>query len=116
MKHSDTYVRLIDRLRTLRHARGYTQAALADKLGLSRSQYTAIEGGTSKLLLENLFSLASIYRVRLVDLMEGIDDMARPKGSKVIKCPKCDRRVVGKPGAVYVCKNPKCGTQVTIPR
>jgi hypothetical protein len=39
-------------------------------------------------------------------------NMARPKGSKVVKCPgeNCDARIVGFLGKTSVCK--KCGTKV----
>jgi len=48
-------------LKALRDMYGYTQAHVAAELGISRSQYTAIETGRSSLSYDHLCSLAKLY-------------------------------------------------------
>lgn len=108
------YERLRTLLRDLRLTSGRTQAQVAEALGLSRPQYTAIETGGSVLTLGNLFALARVYGISAAQLVEGVEDMPRPRGSRVVLCPKCSRRIVGKPGTVVTCKNKDCPGRVKI--
>ena len=90
-----------------------TQAEVAQAINISRSQYTMLEGGSSSASFDHLCGLAMLYRVSLATLFEGIDEM-RAKGSRVIPCSNCSRRVVGMPGTKLNC--PGCGRPVTIPK
>lgn len=56
-------------LRLLRETYGYTQAKVAQALNLSRSQYTALEGGRSMLTFDHLCGLALLYKLELFELM-----------------------------------------------
>ena len=111
MRHTQTYERLLGRLRNLRKDHSLTQEEVARAINISRSQYTMVEGGDSVASLDHLCGLAMLYRISLSTLFEGIDEM-RTKGSRVMKCPTCTRRVVGMPGTKVNC--PGCGKPVTL--
>lgn len=51
------------RLRELRLEAGYTQGAVAEALGCSRSAYTYLEDGKTELRVEVLQKLAAIYQI-----------------------------------------------------
>lgn len=66
---------LSDRLRELRNRFGYSQAALADMLSISRMAYTLYESGRREPGLETLLMLARLYDVSL-DYLLGRSDLS----------------------------------------
>lgn len=54
----DDYAILLKEIRDTRLERGYTQAQVAEGIGLSRAQYTALEKGRSLLNWRHLHRLA----------------------------------------------------------
>lgn len=66
---------LADRLRWLRKNFGYSQAALADTLSISRMAYTQYESGHREPGLDILVHLARIYHVSL-DYLLGVTDLS----------------------------------------
>ena len=61
--------RLATRLRTLRHARGLTQAQLAAKASLSREYLARLETARQDPTLTTLEKLAKALRVTAADLL-----------------------------------------------
>lgn len=59
-----------DRVRLLRELNGYTQASLADKLGISRSSVNAWEMGVSSISITNVRELAILFNVSSDFLLE----------------------------------------------
>ena len=59
---------LNEKLRQLRRAKGLSQEALAEKLGLSRQAVAKWESGASRPSTENLLALAGIFGVSLDEL------------------------------------------------
>jgi len=52
-----------DKIRYLRELNGYTQATLANKLGISRSSINAWEIGISSISIKNVEQLAILFNV-----------------------------------------------------
>jgi transcriptional regulator with XRE-family HTH domain len=52
-----------DKIRYLRELNDYTQATLADKLGISRSSVNAWEIGISSISIKNVEQLAILFKV-----------------------------------------------------
>ena len=67
---------LAERLRLLRTHFGYSQAALAEKLSVSRMAYTQYESGHREPGLNALIILAEVYNVS-IDFLLGISDLSR---------------------------------------
>ncbi|HHB90391.1 MAG TPA: transcriptional regulator [Anaerolineae bacterium] len=57
-----------NRLRELRKARGWSQAALAQRLGVSRQTVNAIETGKYDPSLPLAFKIAAIFDLRIEDI------------------------------------------------
>lgn len=70
-----TMMVLSDRLRWLRKRFGYSQAALADALSVSRMAYTQYESGHREPGLNTLVCLANLYGVS-VDYLLGLSDLS----------------------------------------
>jgi transcriptional regulator with XRE-family HTH domain len=68
--------KLAENLRALRKARGWTQQALAERLGLTRPTLGAYEEGRSEPKLSVLIAMAACFDVRVDDLVRG-DEAAR---------------------------------------
>lgn len=60
------------RLRSLRKDRGWTQAEMADILGLDRSYLAEIEEGKRNVCLLNIAVIADGFRVSLCELFTGV--------------------------------------------
>lgn len=67
---------LAERLRLLRTRFGYSQAALAEKLSVSRMAYTQYESGHREPSVATLIILAKTYNIS-VDFLLGISDLSR---------------------------------------
>jgi transcriptional regulator with XRE-family HTH domain len=65
---ADIRVRFGNRLRQLRHSRGWTQADLADILGLDRSYLAEIEEGKRNVSLKNIEVIAKGFRLSMGQL------------------------------------------------
>ncbi len=58
-------------IRTIRESKGLTQEDLADRLGVTRSNYAYLEGRGSKLTVEQLEKIAGVLGVTVTDLLTG---------------------------------------------
>jgi len=65
-----------DRLRWLRNRSGYSQAALAEELSLSRMTYTQYESGHREPNLETILLLSKVFHVS-TDFLLGTSDLSR---------------------------------------
>ena len=65
-----------NRLRSLRKRFGYSQAALAESLAISRMAYTQYESGHREPALDTLIQIAQLYHVSL-DYLLGLSDLSR---------------------------------------
>lgn len=61
----DLLVRLGDRIRKLRKARGWTQAEMAEKVGIDRSFLADVERGKRNISVLNLELIAKGFKVSL---------------------------------------------------
>lgn len=64
----DLLVRLGDRIRKLRKARGWTQAEMAEKVGIDRSFLADVERGKRNVSILNLELIAEGFKVSLSQL------------------------------------------------
>jgi len=62
----DIWVR---KLRALRNKKQLTQREVAERMHLSRSQYSAIENGLSLANYKHLYNLAKVFRMTMADLV-----------------------------------------------
>jgi putative transcriptional regulator len=60
-----------NRLRALRAERGWSQADLAERLGVSRQSVNAIETGKYDPSLPLAFKIAAVFAKRIEDVFEG---------------------------------------------
>jgi transcriptional regulator with XRE-family HTH domain len=63
---------LCRRIRALREYRGFTQAEVAEKMGISQAAYSRLEKGEIEISVMKLIVLTEIYDVTLKKLMRGI--------------------------------------------
>ena len=63
-------VKVARNIRTRRMARGWTQQALADRIGVDRVFVTQLEGATRNVSLDVLERLARAFRVKPATLLE----------------------------------------------
>lgn len=82
-------IKTADRLLELRKANGYSQEALAEKIGVSRQAISKWERGESSPDTDNLIALANIYGITLDELLEG--EKAVKKSVKNETSPKEDK-------------------------
>lgn len=66
---------IVEKIRTFREAKGYTQEYLAAKLSISQNAYSKIELGYSSLTVVRLFAIAYILEVDARRLISGTDDI-----------------------------------------
>jgi transcriptional regulator with XRE-family HTH domain len=59
-------------IKTLRLKRGLSQAVLAEKLGLSRQSYMAIERGTREMTLQEAEKLCEFYAIPIAELSNAV--------------------------------------------
>lgn len=71
------YIAVGERIRAIRHARGLTQEALAERCGISFSFLGHIERGTRKMSLETLATLSEALNCSLDELLLGISPAPR---------------------------------------
>lgn len=62
--------RVTNSIRVLRDARGFTQAELASRVGVTRQTLIAIEAGRYSPTLELAFQLARVFEVGLDDVFQ----------------------------------------------
>jgi transcriptional regulator with XRE-family HTH domain len=65
----DLLVRLGDRIRKLRKARGWTQVVMAERVGIDRSFLADVERGKRNLSILNLELIAKGFKVSLSQLV-----------------------------------------------
>jgi transcriptional regulator with XRE-family HTH domain len=61
----DTLTLILHRIRSMRFARHYTQAHIAESMNMSQQAYSRIERGTHSLSLEHLLQLSIILDVEV---------------------------------------------------
>lgn len=61
----------------LRRLSGFTQAYIAQLMGVSQSSYRKLETGETKVSLEHLEKLSDIYNKNIVDILNSIEDSNR---------------------------------------
>jgi len=61
------------RLRKLRERRGWSQEEFADICGLHRTYVGSVERGERNLTLNSLQTLAKALKVRMADILKGLD-------------------------------------------
>ena len=66
-----------NKLRVLRAGRGWSQADLADRLGVSRQSVNAIETGKYDPSLPLAFRIARVFSLRIEEIFEEDSDEAR---------------------------------------
>jgi putative transcriptional regulator len=66
-----------NRLRVLRAEHHWSQADLADKLGVSRQTINAIETEKYDPSLPLAFKLAKVFAIRIEDMFQDVDDVTR---------------------------------------
>ena len=59
---------MLNKLRELRAARGWSQADLADKLNVSRQTVNAIETGRDDPSLPLAFTIAALFKLRIEEI------------------------------------------------
>lgn len=57
------------KIKRIRELKGFSQTEIAEKLHISQRAYSDIENDKTKLDLERLFQLASIYQIDPIDLI-----------------------------------------------
>lgn len=74
------------RLAEVREARGLTQQALADELGVTMRYVQSVEGGKENLTLRSLAGYASVLRVSIPEVFQPPASrrpkIGRPRGAK----------------------------------
>ena len=65
---------IVEKIRTVREAKGYTQDYLAAKLSISQNAYSKLELGYSSLTVVRLFAIASILEINARQLITCTDD------------------------------------------
>ncbi len=68
MAADDLLVRLGDRIRKLRKARGWTQAEMAERVGIDRSFLADVERGKRNVSILNLDLIAGGFKISLSQL------------------------------------------------
>jgi transcriptional regulator with XRE-family HTH domain len=109
-----TMMVLSNRLRWLRKRFGYSQAALADALSVSRMAYTQYESGRREPGLNTLMRLAKIYSVS-VDYLLGLSDLSHPPGLSVRESfllSQLDRLADGRRQVVFQVLQHQLGEQI----
>jgi transcriptional regulator with XRE-family HTH domain len=83
---ADLLVRLGDRIRNLRKARGWTQTVMAERVGIDRSFLADVERGKRNVSILNLEPIAKGFKVSLSRLFRGCEEFA------LMSCPsRCTR-------------------------
>lgn len=61
---------IYEKIRELREAQGWTQEAMAEKMGIAVNSYSRLERGEGKLDWDKLQQIAAIFKIDLVQLVE----------------------------------------------
>jgi transcriptional regulator with XRE-family HTH domain len=61
----------LEKIRTIRDAKGFSQEYMADQLGISKTAYGKIERGETKASLHRLEQIASALELSLEELLSG---------------------------------------------
>jgi len=77
-------VKLGINIRVARKAKGYSQEELAPKIGVSRSQLTNIENGTTGTTIDKIIKLSELLEIDVKDLLN-LDIQRCPTCNKVIE-------------------------------
>ncbi len=88
-------IEIANRLVELRKANGYSQEALAAKLGLSRQAISKWERAEASPDTDNLMALASLYGVTMDTLLNGTAENAQAQPKKKAAPPKTELQKKG---------------------
>lgn len=75
---------LYEKISELRRKNGFTQAQLAEKIGIKQSNYAKIEKGDIQITIERLFEIAKVFEVSVVELL-GVESVASVDNSKELE-------------------------------
>lgn len=64
------FSKILLKIRQLRNKKNFSQEFVADKIGISQSNYAKLENGKVKLNLEILQKIAAVLEMNLSDLMD----------------------------------------------
>lgn len=64
-----------DNLYTLRKERNLSQEQMAERLGMSKNGYGKLERGESRLTIEHLEQIATVFNIDIVELLRGDSDL-----------------------------------------
>jgi transcriptional regulator with XRE-family HTH domain len=86
------------RIRRIRNAKGLTQTAMAEALGISPSYLNLIERNQRPLTVQLILKLSSVYKVDAEELQGegGGTTLARPQGG--LRRSASERRAARRPG------------------
>lgn len=76
---TDYYVELGRRVRLLREKAGWTQAQLAERIGVQAPAVSRFEGGAKRVTLETLRRIAHVFRVSPADILRETDAVPTPR-------------------------------------
>lgn len=73
VNQTDYKKRIAEKLRSLRKARGFTQADLALRLGLGQGSYSRVENGASSLSAEQFLEVLRIFNVSATEFQPSVE-------------------------------------------
>lgn len=76
------------RIRETRETRGLTQAALGDRVGLTRGSIANIEAGQQRILLHTLEAIATSLGTNLIDILSKAAELDRSETREETKPPR----------------------------
>ena len=68
--NNTSVITVLAKIKSERIIKNYTQAYVANKLGISQNAYSKIESGASKLSVSTLFSLSYIFDIDVLAFFE----------------------------------------------
>lgn len=95
------------RIAAFRRERGYTQAALAQRVGVSDKYLQRVEAGIENLTLRSLWALANVLEVETAALLRSAVPVARTRGRP--------RKVTQAPPVVHVKPTPAAVSRSAVP-
>jgi DNA-binding XRE family transcriptional regulator len=70
--HPEFRIAACKKLKELRKKHGYSQSAVAYKLNMEQNSYSRLEAGMTKIDIERLQQITSLYKICLMDFLQDI--------------------------------------------